>query len=82
MFDYRPLETLPRVAAQVSVLVAAENEERTRGRSLAEVEAAVRAAGRPALRVTSFPNEGHNLPRYRPDDLTRAILSVATGATA
>ena len=80
MFDYRPLETLPRVAAPVSVLVAAENEEGTRGRSLAEADAAVRGAGRPPLRVKSFPTDGHNLPRYRPDEVTRAILSVATVA--
>jgi pimeloyl-ACP methyl ester carboxylesterase len=78
MFDYRPLETLPRVTAPISVLVAAEDEEGTRSGSLAAAEEAVASAGHASPHVESFPTDGHNLPRYRPDEVTRAILAAGT----
>ncbi len=39
------------------------------------VEARV-AAGRPPIRATGFP-DAHNLVRYRPAEVTEAILRVA-----
>jgi pimeloyl-ACP methyl ester carboxylesterase len=80
MFDYRPLETLPAASAPIVVLAAAENEEGTRRRSLATAEEAIRGAGRQTIRVESFPADGHNLPRYRPAEVMRAILTVADSA--
>jgi hypothetical protein len=35
------------------------------------------AAGGSAVRVTGFPGVAHNLMRYRPADVTAAILEVA-----
>ena len=81
MFDYRPVETLSRVQAPIVALMAAEDEAGGRAAELEGVRAAVRAAGGPAIRVARFPSDGHNLPRYRPAEVTAAILGVATGTT-
>jgi pimeloyl-ACP methyl ester carboxylesterase len=78
MFDYRPAEALMQVTAPIILLTAAENEERTRGRSLAAVQAALEAADRPPMRVAAFPGDGHNLMRYRPVEVSAAILAAAT----
>ena len=80
MFEYKPLETLPRVSAPISVLAAAENEEGTRRTALAAAGDAVRQAGRAPFHVESFPSDGHNLPRYRPDEVTRTILAALPAA--
>jgi pimeloyl-ACP methyl ester carboxylesterase len=77
MFDYRPLETLSQIPAPMVVLTAAENEEGTRRRSLATAQASLTAGGHAPLHVASFPGDGHNLMRYRPADVTAAILGVA-----
>jgi pimeloyl-ACP methyl ester carboxylesterase len=75
MFDYRPLETLGRVSAPIAVLAAAENEEGTRGRSLATLQASLAEQGHVPLRVQRFPSDGHNLMRYRPVEVSAAILA-------
>jgi hypothetical protein len=76
MFEYRPADTLSRVTAPIAVLVAAENEEATRARSLAIVQDALAAAGHSPLRVERFPSDGHNLMRYRPVEVTDAIVDA------
>jgi pimeloyl-ACP methyl ester carboxylesterase len=76
MFGYRPADTLSRVTAPIAVLVAAENEEGTRARSLGSVQAALAAAGHVPLRVERFQGDGHNLMRYRPVEVTDAILDA------
>jgi len=81
MFEYRPVDTLSRIRAPVVALMAAEDEAGGRSAELEAVRAAVRAAGGPAIRVARFPKDGHNLPRYRPAEVTAAILGVATGTT-
>ena len=81
MFDYRPVDTLSRIRAPIVALMAAEDEAGGRGAELEVVRAAVRAAGGPSIRVARFPSDGHNLPRYRPAEVTAAILGVATGTT-
>jgi pimeloyl-ACP methyl ester carboxylesterase len=81
MFAGDPAEALTAVAAPVFTLVAlgagdpATTELRLselRRTALARVE-----AGRGSIRVAGFPNTGHNLMRYRPADVTAAILAVA-----
>jgi pimeloyl-ACP methyl ester carboxylesterase len=79
MFDYRPAETLSQVLAPIVLLAATENEQETRGPSLAIVQAALAAAGQPPLRVARFPADGHNLMRYRPVEVTAAILGATGG---
>ena len=79
MFAYRPSVTLPSIEAPIGVLVGADDEEGTRMRALHAARAALVQAGRPPLRVTLWPGLGHNLMRYRPVEVTAAILSATTG---
>ena len=81
MFSHRPVDTLCLVRAPVVALIASEDEAGGRAAELEAVRAAVRAAGGPAIRVARFPSDGHNLPRYRPAEVTAAILGVATDTT-
>jgi pimeloyl-ACP methyl ester carboxylesterase len=81
MFAYRPEETLGAVTAPITALVAADDEDRTRRSSLVAVQRTLAAAGRPPIRVAAFPNDGHNLPRHRPAEVTAAILAVAPAVT-
>src|SRR6185369_12997197 len=74
MFQYDPLVVLPSVEAPIVALQAADDEEGTHGRALAEVQRELAAAGRPPIRVARFPDAGHNLMRYRPREVTAAIL--------
>ena len=81
MFAYRPEETLAAVTAPIVALAAAENEAGTRMASLAAVQRALAAAGKPQIGVAPFPGAGHNLMRYHPVEVTAAILSVASDVT-
>lgn len=79
MFDYDPLETLTAVASAgtpIHVLAAAEDEAGGRMRALGIVGDALAAIGRPIASRRSFPAYGHNLMRYRPDDVAAAILAA------
>ena len=80
MFDYRPVEVLAAIDAPIVALMAAEDEVGERGRTLAEVVTAVVARGGRTIDVARFPHDGHNLARYRPAEVTAAILGVATAA--
>jgi pimeloyl-ACP methyl ester carboxylesterase len=85
LFAYRPLDVLPRVAAPLVALMAAEDEAAGRApaleRAAAAVAEAARERGGPAMRVARFPSSGHNLVRYRPAEVTAAILAVAERGT-
>jgi len=76
MFEYEPLDVLPVIDAPVTALIAADDETRSRARSLASVSAAREAAGRTAIRAITFAHDGHNLMRYRPGEVAVAIMSV------
>lgn len=80
MFAYDPVAALARVAAPVVALVAADADG-SRGRSLAGVSDARVVAGRAPIASAAMPAIGHNLMRYRPQDVTDAILSLARSAT-
>jgi pimeloyl-ACP methyl ester carboxylesterase len=73
MYAHRPADVLARIRAPLVALVAAEDEAGQRRAALAEVERALRAAGRPPIRVLDFSDAGHNLMRYRPDAVSAAI---------
>jgi pimeloyl-ACP methyl ester carboxylesterase len=77
MFAYRPEETLPAVTAPIVALIAADDEEGTRSTALTAAQRALAAGGRPPIRFAAFPNDGHNLPRHRPVEVTAAILAAA-----
>jgi pimeloyl-ACP methyl ester carboxylesterase len=80
MFGYDPRAALPRVEAPVVALIGADDEAGSRSASLEEVSAVRVAAGRDPIAVHSFPHVGHNLMRYRPDDVAAAILGFGTVA--
>ncbi len=80
MFRYDPLLTLAEVLAPVAALVAADDEDGSREKALAEASSARAAAGRDRIRAASFRHDGHNLMRYRPEAVGAAILSVAVEA--
>jgi pimeloyl-ACP methyl ester carboxylesterase len=85
MFGYDPVETLSAAPVPLAVLVAgagtADDEvARDRAVALDEVLAARAAAGMPEARVTRFPGTGHNLMRYRPDEVAREVLALAGSA--
>jgi pimeloyl-ACP methyl ester carboxylesterase len=76
MFGYDPGDLLPRVEAPVVALIAADDETGSRSTALARQSAARVTAGRGPIAVRAFQHVGHNLMRYRPDEVTAAILAV------
>ena len=74
MFEYRPAETVAAVAAPIVAI-------RRRAGADADASAASAAsAARPhaAIDVIEVDAPGHNLLRYRPDEVVAAIAQVAT----
>ena len=85
MFDYDPLTVLGRVAVPLLVAVSesgAADDEQARERHLAldDVVAARAGSGLPATEVRTFAGAGHNLMRYRPDELSAALLALLGAA--
>jgi pimeloyl-ACP methyl ester carboxylesterase len=76
MFDYEPERTLAAIEAPVVALLAADDETGSRAKALARADDARSAVGRSTIRRVSFGRDGHNLMRYRPDEVTAAILEV------
>lgn len=76
MFTYDPVATLAAVEAPVTALIAADDEDGTRAATLAAVSGAREAAGGRAIEHVSFGQDGHNLMRYRPREVTAAIAAV------
>lgn len=79
MFGYDPKAVLPTVDTPITALIAMDDETGSRAGALAGVSAAREAAGRPAIRTVAFGHDGHNLMRYRPDEVAAAILAVGEG---
>ncbi len=77
IFQYLPIASLAELDVPIAALVAVDDEDRSKTAALADVEAARAAAGRPDIAVTRFPDDGHNLPRYRPAELAGAIRRLA-----
>lgn len=85
MFDYDPVATLGAVPVPVDVLVAGAgtaDDETAHDRAVAldEVVAARAAAGMPPTRVVRFPGTGHNLMRYRPEEVAAQVVALAAAA--
>lgn len=77
MFAYEPNAVVPAVRAPVIALVALAGAPQERLDELRRVAAARVAAGNAPIRVAGYPSAGHNLMRYRPADVTAAILEVS-----
>jgi hypothetical protein len=76
MFRYDPLATLARVEAPVTALMAGDDTDGTRVHALEAASAARATAGLEPIATVPFGPIGHNLMRYRPVDVTAAILAV------
>ena len=83
MFAYQPSETLARVTAPTTVLVAlASGDTGARLAELRRTAASRAAAGRDPIRVAGFPSDAHNLIRYRPVEVCAAILAASRATIA
>jgi pimeloyl-ACP methyl ester carboxylesterase len=74
MFGYDPIAALTRVAGPVAAIEAGADEARLGAIGVVDAERAV--AGLPPLRHIRLAAIGHNLMRYRPDDVTSEILAL------
>jgi pimeloyl-ACP methyl ester carboxylesterase len=86
MFGWRPLEVLGDLAVPILVAVAeagtADDEEgRQRDLALDDLQAARRSHGAQPLEVVRFPGAGHNLMRYRPDELSATLLRLLSATS-
>jgi pimeloyl-ACP methyl ester carboxylesterase len=79
MFGYRPLTVLAAVAAPV-IAISANDDTGSRATALTAASDARVSVGRGRIRVASFPRDGHNLMRYRPEAVSEAIRSAAKEA--
>ena len=71
MFGYRPENALQRVTAPIVAVRRITPGDEAAAAPGSQASAAVAAAG---LTVVDVPAPGHNLLRYRPDEVTAAIL--------
>jgi pimeloyl-ACP methyl ester carboxylesterase len=77
MFGYEPATVLGSVAAPVTAILATDDERGSRTAALARASSARVSVGRDPIRSVLFGEVGHNLMRYRPDDVSAAILETA-----
>ncbi len=78
MYAYRPIETLGGLESSIVALVAGDDPEGRRLAALDTVDEVRRAAGRSPIQRRRFEGLGHNLMRYRPAEVTAAILDLAS----
>lgn len=85
LFTYRPEEVLAGIAAPLLVAVAesgSADDDVVRERRLALDDVVRARGGVGSTRIATFTGSGHNLIRYRPDELSAelaALLVVAAG---
>jgi pimeloyl-ACP methyl ester carboxylesterase len=77
MFAYEPGSALAAIGAPVTAIVASDDASGSRGEALARASAARVVAGRDPIRSVPIVHTGHNLMRYRPDEVCAAILALA-----
>jgi pimeloyl-ACP methyl ester carboxylesterase len=87
MYEFRPMETLARLPQPMLIAVAESGaaddaEIRERRLSLDDLVAARAAAGMRTPDVRRFVGAGHNLMRYRPQELTDALMDLLKAATS
>ena len=82
MFRYEPTVELGRIRGPVVALQAGgDPRDDPRAGAMTAVQAARIAAGLEPVQHVRVPAIGHNLMRYRPDEVTAAILSVVAPTT-
>jgi pimeloyl-ACP methyl ester carboxylesterase len=80
MFGYEPLAALAALDVPVTAIIASDDESGSRAAALAHASATRVEAGRDPVRAVLIGNTGHNLMRYRPDEVCAAILALAQPA--
>lgn len=78
MFRYDPAPTIAAVSAPLVALRAATEDAEARASTLDRLSQGRVAAGRPPIETFAFERDGHNLMRYRPAEVSAAILSLVT----
>ena len=78
MYRYQPLEALAQVACPVTLIAASsgtadDEDERERRLAIDDAQRARAEAGRPPMRVRIHEGVGHDLMRYRPDELAEEL---------
>lgn len=78
MYRYQPLEALTQVSCPVALLVARsstadDEDERERRLAIEDAQHARAAAGLEPMAVRAFDGAGHDLMRYRPDEVTAEL---------
>ena len=82
MFATDPEPALAAIDAPVAALVAlGSGDNAARLAELRRCGEARGAAGRSPIRLAGYPGAAHNLMRYRPAEVTAAILEVARDAS-
>lgn len=82
MYRYQPLEALAAVACPVTLLSASpgtadDEDERERRLAIEDAQRARADAGRPPMEVRIFEGVGHDLMRYRPDEVAAELERLA-----
>jgi len=77
IFTYDPISTLASLAIPVAVLLAATEDPAGRRAALDLLDGARGGAGFDAIKRIDLSAAGHNLLRYRPAEVTEAILAIA-----
>jgi pimeloyl-ACP methyl ester carboxylesterase len=78
LLAHDPVATVAALEIPIVALAARDDGAGMRMAALVRCGAAIVAAGHAAPRYRSFPADGHNLMRYRPDAVAGAILALAT----
>jgi pimeloyl-ACP methyl ester carboxylesterase len=83
MYAYKPLEALVRVRCPLLVLLASsgaadDDEQRERDLALEDVMQARAREGLSVARIQRYDGVGHDLMRYRPDEVSAAIAELAS----
>lgn len=82
MYSYQPLEALAQVSCPITVLVARaaaadDEDERERLLALEDAQRARSAAGRAEMRIRLLDGAGHDLMRYRPEQVATELELLA-----
>jgi len=77
IFAYDPLTTLVEVPAPIVAIVAGGEDANGKQAALKAADDARRRAGLAPIRVVDLGDVGHNLMRYRPVEVTEAIVAAA-----
>jgi len=82
MYGYQPLDALAKLPCPVSVMVAGlgtadDEDERERRLAIDDIQQVRAQSGLDPMNVRTFQGVGHDLMRYRPDDVSAELERLA-----